>query len=88
LDRSGISKNSEIRAQQVTNTQYKATCLGADLHKKSVTLTRIIDHAAPQPAQGACRNLKTQHLSMNENFSGAAAPLVGGALANPDCTKY
>jgi len=44
--------NSEVRAEQVTNpTTYEAIYLGADLHKQSIMVTRIIDHATPQPAQ-------------------------------------
>jgi transposase len=43
--------NSEIRAEQVTNVQPEAIYLGADLHKKTVVVTRIIDHGTPQPAQ-------------------------------------
>jgi transposase len=31
--------------------EYDTICLGADLHKKSIMVTRIIDHATPQPAQ-------------------------------------
>jgi transposase len=42
---------SEVRAEQVTNQQYEAIYLGADLHKASVSVTRIIDQATPQPAQ-------------------------------------
>jgi transposase len=42
---------SEVRAEQVTNGQYEAIYLGVDLHKKSISLTRIIDHSTPQAAQ-------------------------------------
>jgi transposase len=42
---------SEVRAEQATNVQYDAIYLGVDLHKTSITLTRIIDHSTPQPAQ-------------------------------------
>ena len=42
---------SEARAEQVTSTPYDAIYLGADLHKQSVTVTRIIDRGTPQPAQ-------------------------------------
>jgi transposase len=42
---------SEVRAEQVTNAQSEAIYLGADLHKKSIMVTRIIDHSTPQPAQ-------------------------------------
>lgn len=43
--------NSEVRAEQVTNGKYEAIYLGADLHKESISVTRIIDHCTPQPAQ-------------------------------------
>jgi hypothetical protein len=43
--------NSEVRAEQVTNAKYEAIYLGADLHKESISVTRIIDHGTPQPAQ-------------------------------------
>jgi len=43
--------NSEVRAEQVTKEQYEAIYLGADLHKLSISLTRIIDHSTAQPAQ-------------------------------------
>lgn len=43
--------NSEVRAEQVTNTLPEAIYLGMDLHKASIMLTRIIDHSTPQPAQ-------------------------------------
>lgn len=43
--------NSEIRAEQVTNQQPEAIYLGVDLHKLSISVTRIIDHGTPQPAQ-------------------------------------
>ena len=42
---------SEVRAEQVTNELYEAIYLGVDLHKKSITVTVIIDHSTPQPAQ-------------------------------------
>lgn len=42
---------SEVRAEQVTNTQYEAIYLGIDLHKQSISVTRIIDGSTPQPAQ-------------------------------------
>src|ERR1041385_6767387 len=60
------TNTSEIRGEQVTNTpqsiqatdtdtastaQYEVIYLGADLHKDSVVVTRIIDQASPQPAQ-------------------------------------
>jgi transposase len=43
--------NSEVRAEQVTNAQPEAIYLGVDLHKQSISVTRIIDHSTPQPAQ-------------------------------------
>jgi transposase len=43
--------NSEVRAEQVTNKQFEAIYLGVDLHKQSISVTRIIDHGTPQPAQ-------------------------------------
>lgn len=51
------SNTSEVRAEQATNNDQKNTVLpeaiylGVDLHKKTITLTRIIDHSTPQPAQ-------------------------------------
>jgi transposase len=42
---------SEVRAEQAANKQYEAIYLGVDLHKASITLTRIIDHGTAQPAQ-------------------------------------
>lgn len=45
------TSNSEIRAEQVTSAQYEAIYLGVDLHKQSISVTRIIDHSTPQPAQ-------------------------------------
>lgn len=45
------TNNSEVRAEQVTSTQYEAIYLGLDLHKAFIMLTRIIDHSTPQPAQ-------------------------------------
>jgi transposase len=43
--------NSEVRAEQATNSVYEAIYLGADLHKQSISVARIIDHATAQPAQ-------------------------------------
>jgi len=47
--------NSEVRSEQVTNTTTtvlpEAIYLGLDLHKATIMITRIIDHATPQPAQ-------------------------------------
>lgn len=45
------SNTSEVRAEQATNIPFEHICLGADLHKKTVSVTRIIDGATPQPAQ-------------------------------------
>lgn len=45
------SNTSEVRAEQVTNTQNEAIYLGTDLHKQTISITRIIDHLSPQPAQ-------------------------------------
>lgn len=42
---------SEVRAEQATNTPYEAICLGVDLHKATISVTRIIDGSTPQPAQ-------------------------------------
>lgn len=46
--------NSEVRAEQVANSQSvqpEAIYLGLDLHKQSISITRIIDHSTAQPAQ-------------------------------------
>lgn len=43
--------SSEVRAEPVTDQLSEAIYLGVDLHKKSIMLTRIIDHSTPQPAQ-------------------------------------
>jgi transposase len=46
------TNNSEVRAEQATNnTPCEAIYLGVDLHKSSIMITRIMDHATPQPAQ-------------------------------------
>jgi len=43
---------SEVRAEQVTKVSgCEAIYLGADLHKQSITITRIMDRSTPQPAQ-------------------------------------
>lgn len=42
---------SEVRAEQVTNAQFDHIYLGVDLHKKSITLTRIVDGATPEQAR-------------------------------------
>jgi transposase len=43
--------NSEVRAEQATNPRYENIYLGIDLHKKSITVTRIIDGATPEAAR-------------------------------------
>jgi transposase len=43
--------NSEARAEQVTSSQCEAVYLGVDLHKQLSSVTRILDHGTPQPAQ-------------------------------------
>ncbi len=45
------SHTPEIRAEQATNKEFNHIYLGVDLHKKTVSVTRIIDGATPQPAQ-------------------------------------
>ena len=45
------TNTSEIRAEQVTKARPETIYLGVDLHKKSISVTRIIDHSTPQPAQ-------------------------------------
>ena len=50
------SNTSEVRAEQVTKdgttTVLPETIyLGVDLHKASITITRIIEHSTPQPGQ-------------------------------------
>jgi transposase len=42
------SNTSEVRPQQVTNRQFDRIYLGVDLHKKSITTTRIVDGATPE----------------------------------------
>lgn len=42
---------SEVRAEQATNAPYEAIYLGVDLHKDTISVTRIIDSSTPQPAQ-------------------------------------
>ncbi len=43
--------NSEVRAEQATNPVYENIYLGSDLHKKSITVTWIIDGATPEAAR-------------------------------------
>ena len=47
------SNSSEVRAEQVPNNMVlpEAIYLGIDLHKATITITRIIDHATAQPGQ-------------------------------------
>jgi transposase len=42
------SNTSEVRAEQVTNTPFDHIYLGIDLHKKSISVARIIDGATPE----------------------------------------
>ena len=42
---------SEVRAEQATNAKFDHIYLGIDLHKKSITLTRIVDGATPEKAR-------------------------------------
>ena len=42
------SNTSEVRAEQVTNAQFEHIYLGVDLHKKTITVTRIVDGATPE----------------------------------------
>lgn len=46
-----IMHTSEVRAEQATNAPYEAIYLGVDLHKATISVTRIIDGSTPQPAQ-------------------------------------
>lgn len=46
-----VVPTSEVRAEQVTNVEPEAIYLGLDLHKKSISVTRILDHSTAQPAQ-------------------------------------
>lgn len=45
------SNTSEIRAEQVTNNVCEVIYLGTDLHKKSVSVARILEHSTAQPTQ-------------------------------------
>lgn len=50
--RTNHTKNtSEVRTEQAANPQYEAIYLGCDLHKQTISVTRILDHGTPQPAQ-------------------------------------
>ena len=42
--------NSEVRAEQVASKDYQTICLGADLHKASISVTAICD-GHPKPTQ-------------------------------------
>ena len=43
--------NSEVRAEQAASKKYQTIKLGLDVHADSIVVVRILDHAAPQPAQ-------------------------------------
>lgn len=45
------SNNSEVRAEQAASKKYQTIKLGLDIHAASIVVVRIIDNAAPQPAQ-------------------------------------
>ena len=45
------SNNSEVRTEQVASKKYQTIKLGLDVHAASIVVVRIIDNAAPQPAQ-------------------------------------
>jgi hypothetical protein len=45
------SNNSEVRAEQAAGKKYQTIKLGLDIHALSIVVVRIIDNAAPQPAQ-------------------------------------
>jgi transposase len=42
---------SKVRVEQVTKPQFDHIYLGVDLHKKSITVTRIVDGATPENAR-------------------------------------
>ena len=42
---------SEVRAEQAASKKYQTIKLGLDVHAGSIVVVRIIDNAAPQPAQ-------------------------------------
>ena len=45
------TNNSEVRAEQVASKKYQTIKLGLDIHADSITVVRMIENAAPQPAQ-------------------------------------
>src|SRR5204863_8417880 len=45
------TNNSEVRAEQVASKKYQTIKLGLDIHADSIMVVRIIENAAPQPAQ-------------------------------------
>lgn len=45
------TNNSEVRAEQAASKKYQTIKLGLDVHAGSIVVVRIIDNAAPQPAQ-------------------------------------
>ena len=46
-----IISTSQVRGEQVANQKYQIIKLGLDVHAQSIRVVRILDHAAPQPAQ-------------------------------------
>ena len=44
-------KQPSSEGRQAAKLQYDDIFLGVDLHKASITVTRIIDNCSPQPAQ-------------------------------------
>lgn len=45
------SNNSEVRAEQAAGKKYQSIKLGLDVHADTIMVVRILDDAAPQPAQ-------------------------------------
>ena len=45
------SNNSEVRAEQAAGKKYQTIKLGLDVHADTIVVVRILDNAAPQPAQ-------------------------------------
>jgi len=45
------TNTAEVRAAQVASKSYDRICLGVDLHKASITVTRIIDGSTPDAAR-------------------------------------
>jgi len=46
-----LKNNPKAPAEQAPAVQFEVIYLGCDLHKQSITVTRILDHGTPQPAQ-------------------------------------